>query len=277
MSVLNFPNRIVLELTPICNLSCFMCPRHIIGKNPGYMKPDLWYKLIDEIACLPKDIKVLPFWRGESLLHKKFSDLTHYALNKGINLHISTNGHYVDGEKAELLSQFEFITFSIHTDEGFNKAVEFARKYKNDDNTIQISFVDAEKDQNHFMESVLNASDLMGFDAVRLYHEHSIDGKFGHGHVIENTERIFCPKLENTIVIAFDGTISRCNHIWNTEDYNINDTSIKEAWDSIVMNEIRTSYPDEQCGQCDQWAGRTSGHFWNKEWDKGTYQVKKIY
>jgi len=264
MAILTYPDRIVLELTPICNLSCFMCPRHIIGKNPGYMNSTLWYKLIDEIKDKSLDAKVLPFWRGESLLHKEFIPLSQYALDKGLDLHISTNGHYVEGEKAEILSQYEFITFSIHTDEGYKKAVNFAREYKSESNIIQISFVDVEVDLQHYMKDVLNDDNLMGFDAVRLYNEHSIDGEFGSSGLANENNRIFCPKLDNTLVVSFDGTISRCNHIWNIEQYNLVKNSIQEAWDSIVLNEIRTNYPDAQCSKCDQWEGKTSGNFWKK-------------
>ncbi len=277
MSVLSYPDRIVLELTPICNLSCFMCPRHIIGKNPGYMTSELWTAMIDEIASKSTDSVILPFWRGESLLHKKFIPLSNYALDKGMKLHISTNGHYVEGEKAEVLSRYEFITFSIHTDDGFKKAVEFAKQYKSESNTLQVSFVDAEKDLQHYMNKVLEDPELMGFDAVRLYNEHSIDGEFGYNGLANEAERFFCPKLENTLVIAFDGSISRCNHIWNTELYNVTGHSIADAWQSLLMHEIRTHYPDEQCSKCDQWEGRTSGNLWKKSGHKEGQGVVKIY
>jgi len=190
-----------------------------------------------------------------------------------MKLHISTNAHYAEGEKAEVLSRYEFITFSIHTDEGFNKAVEFAKQYKSESNTIQVSFVDAEQDLQHYMTQVLEHKDLMGFDAVRLYNEHSIDGEFGHSGLAKEQERFFCPKLENTLVIAFDGSISRCNHIWNTEEYKIEESGIQKAWESMVMKTIRTNYPDAQCAKCDQWEGRTSGSFWKKEGHK----VDKVY
>jgi len=277
MSILTYPNRIVLEMTPICNLSCFMCPRHIIGKNPGYMTEELWTEKIDEIAALSEDIIVLPFWRGESLLHKKFIPLSRFALDKKVKMHISTNGHYVDGEKAEVLSQYEFVTFSIHTEEGFKKAVEFARQYKSETNTLQISFVDAEVELQHYMKEALADADLMGFDAVRLYNEHSIDGEFGHSRINNEKERFFCPKLDNTLVVAFDGTISRCNHIWDTEKYDVTSHSIQAAWDGMIMNDIRNNYPDAQCAKCDQWEGRTSGHLWKKEWNKKGSSVVKIY
>ena len=46
-----FPSRIVLELTPLCNLSCFMFPRHYINEADGYMQENLFKKMIDEIVC----------------------------------------------------------------------------------------------------------------------------------------------------------------------------------------------------------------------------------
>lgn len=265
MNILDFPSRIVLELTPLCNLTCKMCPRHIIDKNSGYMEDVLFKKLIDEIYLKNKDAKILPFWRGESLLHKKFKELSLYALEKDIKLHISTNGHYVDGEKAQILSKYEFITFSIHTKEGFEKAVEFTKKYKTDKNTIQISFVDCEDDMIPLLNKTIKSKGLLGFDSVRLYEEHTKEGKFGFSGKDINEPRVFCPKLENSLVIAYDGTISRCNHIWDSEPDNVNDKTIQDIWDGEILNNIRKNYPDNLCTPCDQWSGRTNGKLWTKE------------
>lgn len=264
MNILPFPNRIVLELTPLCNLSCSMCPRHIIEKNSGYMCFTLWEKLIDEIATTDPDAIVLPFWRGESLLHKEFISFSKYALEKKLRLHISTNGHFVKGEKAQILAQYEFITFSIHTIEGFENAMEFVKTYKSEQNTIQISFVDCEKELMPYLEKVTSSDDLLGFDSVRLYEEHTKDGKFGYSGKTINQERFFCPKLENTLVIAYDGSISRCNHIWNTEAEDVNNKSIQDAWNSTVLSAIRENYPDKLCMPCDQWSGNTNGKRWSK-------------
>lgn len=264
MNILPFPNRIVLELTPLCNLSCSMCPRHIIEKNSGYMCFTLWEKLIDEIATTDPDAIVLPFWRGESLLHKEFISFSKYALEKKLRLHISTNGHFVKGEKAQILAQYEFITFSIHTIEGFENAMEFVKTYKSEQNTIQISFVDCEKELMPYLEKVTSSDDLLGFDSVRLYEEHTKDGKFGYSGKTINQERFFCPKLENTLVISYDGSISRCNHIWNTEAEDVNNKSIQDAWNSTVLSAIRENYPDKLCMPCDQWSGNTNGKRWSK-------------
>jgi len=258
----SFPTRIAIELTPICNLSCSMCPRHIIDKHSGYLSFQLWTKLIDEIAKTNSDAIVLPFWRGESLLHKEFVKFSKYALDKNIRLHISTNGHFVEGEKAEILSQYEFITFSLHTEKGFKNAQKFVKKYKKKTNTIQASFVDCEEEMMSHLKELLESDKLLGFDAIRLYEEHSKEGKFGYSGKDIFQSRFFCPKLEDTLVIASDGTISRCSHIWDTENYDVNNSSIKQAWDSKIMNTIRANYPDNLCLPCDQWAGNTNGKFW---------------
>lgn len=259
-----FPSRIVIELTPLCNLSCVMCPRHIIEKNSGYMDFKLWEKLINEIVTINPQAIVLPFWRGESLLHKEFISFSQYALNRNVRLHISTNGHFVKGEKAQILSEYEFITFSIHTIEGFENAVEFVKNYKSESNTVQISFVDCEKELMPYLDKVINSNDLLGFDSVRLYEEHTKDGKFGYSGKNISFDRFFCPKLENTLVISYDGYISRCNHIWNTETEDVNTQTIQNAWSSQVLSNIRKNYPDQLCMPCDQWSGNTNGKRWNK-------------
>jgi len=260
-----FPSRIVIELTPLCDLSCSMCPRHIVDKHSGYMKFELWKKLIDEIKEKNPDAIVLPFWRGESLLHKEFIKFSEYAIQQNIRLHISTNGHFVVDKKAEVLSLYEFITFSLHTTKGFENALKFVSEYKTQNNIIQASFVDCEEEMKEHFQRLTDSEDLFGFDAIRLYEEHSKEGKFGFTGKEIFQPRYFCPKLNDSLVIAFDGKISRCNHIWNCEAYNLQETSIQKAWDSVVLKEIQVNYPDNLCMPCDQWAGNTNGKVWKKE------------
>lgn len=258
----NFPTRIVIELTPACNLTCEMCPRHIIEKDSTFMTFELYKKLIDEIAHTNPKAIVLPFWRGESLLHKEFIKFSNYALEKNIRLHISTNAHFVKDEKAKVLSKYEFITFSLHTKVGVENALKFAKEYKTTCNTIQASFVDCEDEMMPYLQEFTSLENLGGFDTIRLYEEHTKDGKFGYSGKQTTTKRFFCPKLTNTLVIAADGSISRCNHIWNTQNYNITNTSIKEAWNSKDLQDIRQNYPDNLCATCDQWSGNTNGKTW---------------
>ncbi len=260
--ILDYPRRIVIELTPQCNLSCSMCPRNFVQTNDGYMNKDMWRRLVGDIAKTKPDTIVLPFWRGESLLHPDFIELIQYALNKSLRIHISTNGNLATGEYADILARCEFVTFSIHTRLGYKNAKIFLSLKKKDKPIVQVSFVKSE-DSEAILQEVINSSDLNGFDSVRLYQEHTKDGIFGKSGSSYKIPRIFCPKLIDTLAIAYDGSISRCNHIWETEqDINFHDMSIKDIWDSSCLRGIRENYPDVNCEPCDQWTGHTCGESW---------------
>lgn len=275
MKIEALPSRIVLELTPLCNLSCPMCPRHYIKEADGYMSGQLFKKLIDEIESENKQAIVLPFWRGESCLHPDMPELLHYALDKGIRIHLSTNGHFMSQEFMDVFYRCEFVTFSLHTKIGNRNAKKMVNHKPAWSKTItQISFVDSEKNTGEFLRECTADANLNDFDSVRLYLEHTVGGEFGKGANQSEVNRTFCPKLAHTFVVSADGGYSRCNHIWNPETAPLlSDSSIKEVWRGSVMNEIRTKYPDKSCGQCDQWSGHTNGEAWQKNADG---QIKHI-
>ena len=223
-----------------------MCPRHYVKDTDGYMPEELFKKLVNEIALEKPDAVLLPFWRGESCLHSKFNQLLKYALEKGLKIHLSTNGHYIEECYSEIFYQCEFLTFSIHTPIGFENA-KIIIKHKPDwcQTTFQISFVDSERTTQKYLKNCIEDSELCGFDSIRLYKEHTLGGEFGKTKQENLKERKFCPKLVHTFVVSSDGYFSRCNHIWETQkEYNLSEFSIKEVWCSKVMNEIRKKYPD---------------------------------
>ncbi len=266
MKFQKYPNRIVIELTPECNLSCQVCPRKYMAQKKGHILKDLWVKLINEVAeCSPGAV-IIPFWRGESLTHPGFCDLMELALKNSLRIHISTNGILADGKYFRLLARCEFVTFSIHTIAGYHNARSFL-KFRNAKQPVtQISFVEGEESVGDICSSVVNSPDLEGFDNVRIYAQHSKDGVFGSSGKNAGAKRVFCPKLQGTLVIAYDGTVSRCNHMWETEkEVNVKDMSIRNAWDSDCLKRIRQDYPDSKCGPCGQWAGHTCGDSWKNE------------
>ena len=252
-----------------------MCPRHYIKKADGYMSELLFKRLIDEIAIENEQAIVLPFWRGESCLHPDFRKLMCYAFDKGIRLHISTNGHFMTQEFMEIFHRCEFVTFSLHNKLGYTNAIKMI-EHKPDwsKTTTQITCVDSEKNSRQFIDECISDPDLHGFDSLRLYVEHTVGGEFGRNFKRVDTNRVFCPKLAHTFVVSSEGGYSRCNHIWEAEDAPcMFNTSIKEVWNSTRMNEIRMKYPDEQCSCCDQWSGHTNGEAWQKN---ANGQIKHI-
>lgn len=266
VKVQDYPDRVVIELTPQCNLSCPMCPRKYIKEQDGYISQNLWIKLINEIAENSPASIVIPFWRGEALLHPDFCNLIESALQRSLRLHLATNGADVDNKNLQVLAKCEFVTFSAHTVSGYNTAKKFLDARSGKHPVTQISFVEGENTMEKICPSIIKSHDLEGFDSVRIYAQHSKGGVFGSIGKKVSAKRTFCPKLQDTLVIAYDGKISRCNHIWETEEeINVKDVSIREAWVSRRLQLIRESYPDPKCKSCDQWLGHTFGESWRME------------
>lgn len=258
-----YPKRIVIELTPRCNLSCPMCPGQYLTRRNGYISEALWKRLVDEIAEVDPTTVILPFWRGESLTHLGFFYLMKYALDRSLRIHISTNGQVLTKEHSDVLAGCEFVTFSVHTMKGYKNAERFISLRKEGGPAVQVSFVKGEETAEKLLKDITAEPDLRGFDSVRLYEEHTKDGVFGSSSAPAGLKRIFCNKLLDTLVISHDGMISRCNHIWETSDeIDLNSSDIKEAWGSNHLKGICDNYPDEKCGPCDQWIGHTLGESW---------------
>lgn len=268
-NIARFPSRIVLELTPLCNLACRMCPRHYIKDTDGYMDAGLFRKLVDEIAHERPDAIVLPFWRGESCMHPQFAELVDYAMSKGLRVHLSTNGHYMTPEIVDVFHRCEFLTFSLHSKTGFENAQKFIDAKPDWSKVItQISFVDSEKTTKRYFPGYISDPQLKGFHGIRLYVEHTLGGEFGKNAQTITGTRTFCPKLEQSFAVAADGSYSRCNHIWTPETTaNLNNTSIAEVFAGERMNQIRNEYPDNKCAPCDQWTGHTNGEAWRRQQD----------
>ena len=264
-AVLSFPDRIVLELTGKCNLACPMCPRHYAAASENFMEPELWNRLIDEIARENPQAVILPFWRGESLLHPQFCELMDYALERKLRIHMCSNGQVITPAQMETLRKLEFVTFSLHTPQGYRNARQFAALPRTSALTVQGSFVDCEQTTKSCLEELISDPELGGFDSIRLYVEHTKNGIFGGGGAQEKGERIFCPKLSGTLAVASNGEISRCNHQWETDPaLNVHDLTLREIWESSAMTALRRNYPDKKCSECEQWTGHTQGKRWQK-------------
>lgn len=241
-----------------------MCPGRYMKSSGSHISKGLWKKLIDEISHTSPHSTVIPFWRGESLLHPAFAELLEYALTRPLKIHISTNGHDLTKEQSHILARCEFVTFSIHTMRGYANAKKFLGDKKGKGPIVQVSFVKGEQTTDKILPEILASPDLSGFDSIRLYEEHTKGGVFGMAtSVSAPVQRSFCKKLLNTLVIACDGTVSRCNHIWETENgIDLKETGISDAWTSDILKRIRKDYPDSRCGTCDQWIGHTLGESW---------------
>ncbi len=77
----SFPQRVLLELTSLCNLDCVMCPRTVLDRPVQNMSKKNAYKCIDEFDS--EGIQGLWLYNiGESMLHPDFAEILNYAGSK---------------------------------------------------------------------------------------------------------------------------------------------------------------------------------------------------
>lgn len=287
MKKLDFPNRITVELTNQCNVSCTFCPRQTIPMEIGFMSMDLYRKIIDEAAeHLP--IKLVIFFRGESLLHPNFVECIEYAKKKGIGpIQFATNAYALKPEISNQLvdTGIDFISFSIDTLDAqiYRQSRMFGDLDESIKNVIYLSNLCKSRAQNNQMFPTLQISTIdlpeyragqEGFinfwkkyvDVIRVYYEHDDSGRFRDSKVQKRleeqvNERKPCRKVFTDMLIYWNGTLALCNYDWSggLKGLNIKDITLQEAWDSDFYQEVRKmqwekSFTDDiMCKECQHW------------------------
>jgi radical SAM protein with 4Fe4S-binding SPASM domain len=88
----------ILQIEPsnICNLQCLTCATGagLVTRSEALMSPDMYRSIIDQV----KDyVYLIAFWSwGEPFINKDAFRMISYAKEKGILVHTSTNGHYLN-------------------------------------------------------------------------------------------------------------------------------------------------------------------------------------
>lgn len=278
-----FPGRITLELTNHCNLNCTFCPRKLMEKHQGCMDTGLAKRLIDEMAeHLP--LSLVPFFRGESLLHPDWAEILQYAKSRGIGpIQLTSNGMRLDREAAQKILDLEidFISFSLDTvDPQIYEQTRRRGRYEEVVGNIR-RFLDLKQQRRSRLPEVqvssvatqLHRPGMEAFvafwrplvDRVRIYIEHSQDGYPGSiAEPLPSFPRRYpCWKPFTDMVIYWDGQVALCNHDW-TRDMtqaigNVAHQSIAGVWNSPAYEKVRRVHQSGElfsfppCDHCDHW------------------------
>jgi len=264
------PSRIEIELTNCCNLKCKYCPRNRIeGFETGFMSFALFRKIIDEMS--PHKETVLQLHRrGESLLHPEFKEMLYYVKDKFTEVQLATNAVLLDTEKSTYLSRIlSFISFSLDhpLDYAKNKGTDCYQlvesnilnflKINNGRVRTQVSMVKTESqatDKINWFVSVWKNK----VDRIRIYEEHSKNGKFGSLDK-KRKNRHPCVKPFTNMVVYWNGDVARCNHDWNGAPMgNLEHETILEIYNNEKYRKLRKaqqtlSFTEAPCRDCDSW------------------------
>jgi len=272
-----FPQRVTVELTNRCNLSCVFCPRHHMTYPLGDMKPALFRKIVDELSEAGTRTLV-PFFRGEPFLHSHCLPLLEYAKARGFAIQLATNGHLLTRELSRevVALKIDFLSFSVDAIdakeyEAIRRGGNFETLMSNIDGLmeqrkrlgshlprIQISAVDTGMDEERnkrFLEFWQDKA-----DQVRFYPRHSENGKFGSLHRPQKTKRRACSKPFKEMVIYWDGRTAICNHDWDRHSGpGTGEKGVMHVWKSHWYRQIRRMQAElsfdnhEPCVNCDHW------------------------
>lgn len=152
------PLSIGTELTNHCNLNCPECSSGsgMMQRERGFMDPDLFNKIIDELRPYLYNINL--YFQGEPMMHPQFFSFLDKCA--GLNSVVSTNGHFLSEENAEKiagsglskliisLDGFDQDTYSLYRVNGsFDKVISgiksitTAKKKFNSSLKIEIQFL----------------------------------------------------------------------------------------------------------------------------------------
>lgn len=282
-----FPRRVTVELSNECNLRCIMCPRNFYKGSNSFMAVRLYKKIIDEISEY-ENIVLVPFFRGESLLHPGFTKLIRYAKDKNIGpIQLATNGMFLNEKKAQEIIDLgiDFISFSLDTlgkanYERIRKGARYDIVMRNVEKFIEMRDKEGLKlpeIQVSVVETEATKATLQDFidkwlpkvDRVRVYMEHSKNGRFGSIEGITDRERRPCLKPLTDIAIYQDGSVALCNHDWDRKEFigNVMENKISDIWNSEAYKEVRLRHwekrtqDDPTCKYCDHWASYYANNF----------------
>lgn len=286
MERLDFPNRITVELTNQCNVSCSFCPRQDVPMEIGFMDMGLYRKIIDEAAQhLP--VKLVLFFRGESLLHPHFLQCLGYAKERGIGpIQFASNALALDAETAEKMLDIgiDFISFSLDTlnPQVYRSTRKHGDLFTSMEHVIGLSEKCRQRRAQGLAAPVLQVStielkeylneqqDFVAFwkkhvDIVRVYYEHDEKGGFRSDEVKRQLahigERRPCRKVFTDFLVYWNGDLALCNYDWKggIKGLNVKNLSIYEAWHSEEYERVRrmqneTIFEESlMCKGCQHW------------------------
>ncbi len=112
-------DRLHVEVTNVCNFNCEFCPDGIMTRSRGHMDFALLEKILDEVAATGLARIITFHLMGEPMIYPRIFDAIAAALDRGLQLHLTTNGStlhlFPDHIAALVQSRLPKVTLSLQT------------------------------------------------------------------------------------------------------------------------------------------------------------------
>ncbi|MBC7262800.1 MAG: radical SAM protein [Chloroflexi bacterium] len=281
-----YPDRMYLESTNACNLSCIMCPTglRLMERPKGMMDYDLFTRIVDEMAP-HVSTTTLHIW-GEPLLHPRIYDMMRYCRERGLHAEISTNATRLDEEASRKILDAGLGAIYLCLDgvkpetyERIRRAADFERTRTNierfvrmrheygDGPRVNVQIIEFKPTMEEVAEFVRTWS-IPGVDRVHVKafdswgNQVSKISELRAGGLEDLPPRYHCPNLWYHVHIYWDGTLVCCDRDFDAKYPlgNVKD-GVMRAWrDGERMVGLRhkhlTGDLDDvpSCRGCVEWA-----------------------
>ena len=219
-----------------------------------------WQLYTKIVAQLPSNTIIVPFFRGESMLHPQFDTMME-KLQSFETVQLATNGDFLDDyTQKTILNACSFVSLSLHEYRLPNQTdwAKFLLSAKNEGVTTQVSILEnliPPSKKQIFIDSWLKHA-----GRVRIYVEHS---HIGYGDTTLNIQDDGqpCSRPFTEIACYWDGKVALCCQDWNNlmSIGNLNSESLVDVWRNQAYEEIRRKHrigkrnEVQSCMNCHQW------------------------
>lgn len=113
-SGLDAPICLTWELTYACNLQCVHCLSSSGQRDPRELTTAEAKHVLDELRDL--QVFYINIGGGEPMIRRDFFELLEYSISQGIGVKFSTNGAFIDADKARRLAAMDYLDIQISLD-----------------------------------------------------------------------------------------------------------------------------------------------------------------
>ena len=111
---LDAPICLTWELTYACNLECVHCLSSSGRRDPNELTTAEAKGVLDELHDL--QVFYINIGGGEPMIRRDFFELLEYSIGRGIGVKFSTNGAFIDADKARRLTAMDYLDIQISLD-----------------------------------------------------------------------------------------------------------------------------------------------------------------
>ncbi len=285
MARMPFPKAIQLQTVNACNAACTMCPYPLYKSEfpAGRMAPELFDKVLDEIAQHPECDTFIPMLQNEPFLDKKlFERIAQVkARTQGsVTVELVTNGAFLDERNIEKIraSGLDLLDISLDavSPEVYRKVrigLDYDRVMAGVDRVLNAGLTDTEvfvrlvrlKDNIQeaeafekkwaargvpvFVYTATNRSgDLNQFDEKHRIPEDRLPLGQRFERWLSRKWMGHCPFPFAMAFILHNGDVLVCAHDWGRKEIlgNVRDQTLAEIWNGPRMREIRRAISERR-------------------------------